>query len=646
MTTPDFSAKLDTLPATLDLFGTYDPSPLALALTLGIGRHALAVGSGGSAIAAEYFARCRDTLGFGRTSVQTPMQVVLELDALVGSDVWLFSAGGDNPDVMAAAQAALDRHCTKLHLVTRNPNAAAAEIVGRGDGVVHVVPVANPKDGYLATHSLLAATTALLVASDQASGDPKGAEALLEGISARIATSRDPVTRSEMIELLGSIRRNDTMMVVGDPLLRPLSVLLDTSLWEASLLPVLTTDFRNWAHGRHAWLHHRAQETFVLALTGIESRATWSAIDTVLPSSIRRLSIDHGACGRLEIVLSLIYGLSLIEALGTVLGVDPGKPGTGEFGRSIYEDRSLVETAVRMPSNVRHKRAAMARSDSMNSDGVPLISIGLSRLETLSKADIGGAVFDYDGTIVSTKGRYEQPDAAIVSELVRLHRAGLAIGIATGRGGSVGEELRKLLPREITERILVGYYNGGHLRTADVNIEQDRAQPDPVIQEAAAWLLGRGDLFVRPEFKTGDVHIAVNRDALRHPDRFALDLTACPALAGGRVRLVGSGHSYDIVPAASSKLVVVQAMKANMRPGAEILCFGDSGSRNGNDHAFLAHAFGISVGEVCGLATGCWSLFGARPAGPEALLKLLRVLVPSGDGRIRLDVASLALDSR
>lgn len=645
MATPSFSAKLDALPATLDLLGGYDPSLLASALTQGAGRHALAIGSGGSVIAAEYLARCRDTLGLGPTTVQTPMQAVLELHGLMNSDVWLFSAGGDNPDVVAAAQAALDRHCARLHLITRNSKSAAGEIVSRGGGTIHVVPVADPKDGYLATHSLLSSTTALLMASDLASCDSRGGNALIRNLSAQIATSRSLLARSNALDLLGSVRRSDTLVLAADPLLRPLSVLLDTSIWETSLCPVQTTDFRNLAHGRHAWFHHRAEETFILALTGTNSRSTWSAIDAVLPPSIRRLSFDHGSCGRLESALSLIEGLSLVEALGSGLGVDPGKPGIGEFGRSIYEDRSLADLAAQMPANVRHKRAAMARSDTTGVECDSLVAIRRSRLETLSNADIGGAVFDYDGTIVSTKGRYSSPAPAIVDELVRLHHAGLAIGVATGRGGSVGEELRRILPSDIVGSVLVGYYNGGRVRTADLDIEKEFSQPDPAIQEAAVWLRNRGDLFVDPEFKTRDVQITINKDALRHPYRFPLDLSACPALASGRVRITSSGHSYDIVPAASNKLTVVEAMRVTLRPGAEILCFGDSGSRAGNDHVFLAHPFGISVGDVCGAPDGCWSLFGVSPAGPEALLKVLRALVPSVDGRVCLDMATLALDS-
>jgi hypothetical protein len=387
-------------------------------------------------------------------------------------------------------------------------------------------------------------------------------------------------------------------------------------------------------------------ETLIVALTGIDSRTTWTSMETLLPTSLHRLTLDFGSCGRLDNVLSLVDGLGLIEALGEVLGIDPGKPGIGDFGRSVYEDRSLADLANAMPGNVRHKRAAIARSDAHNPADDPLDTIGRNRLEALAQAEIGGAVFDYDGTIVTTAGRWSVPDQEIVDELVRLHRAGLSIGFATGRGGSAGEDLRKVLPDEMLPSIPIGYYNGGYLRTADVDIDHDQPPADPAITETADWLRQREDLFLRHEFKHRAVQVTVNMDRLCHPYRFPVDMESCPPFVAGRVRVSGSGHSYDIIPTTSSKLVVVEALRSQLPAWAEVLCFGDSGSRPGNDYALLSHRFGISVGDVCGAANGCWSLFGAGPVGPDALLKILRALIPSENGRIRFDVASLGLDRR
>ncbi len=644
MTTPVFSAKLDAIPVTLDLFREYDAGVLADGIAEGARRHALAIGSGGSAIAAEYLARCRDTLGLGPTTVQTPLHAVVDHHDLTESDVWLFSAGGDNPDAAAASRAALDRKARRLHLVTRNPHGSAAGIVKRGGGTVHVVPVANPKDGYLATHSLLSSVIAILLACDVVSKEPRSMAQLLDALASGLADMRAPSIRASRVSDFKTLRPSDTVIVTGDPLLKPTSVLLDTSIWEASLCHVQTTDFRNLAHGRHGWLHHRVNDTLILALTGTNTRATWGAIEALLPASLRYLTIDQECCGRLDNALSIIDGLGIIEAMGTVIGIDPGKPGIGEFGRSIYDDRSLADLAEAMPPHVRHKRAAIARSDAHDPADDSLSLIGRDRLEDLAKAAIGGAVFDYDGTIVTTAGRWSVPDQEIVNELVRLHRMGLKIGFATGRGGSAGEDLRKVLPADMLPSIVIGYYNGGHLRTADVDIDRDHPAADLAIMELATWLHGRGDLFFHHDFKHRQVQITVEMDKLRHPFRFPVDLESCAPFSDGRVRVMGSGHSYDIVPTASCKLIVVDAIKAALPIGVEVLCFGDSGSRPGNDHALLSHRFGISVGDVCGRTNGCWSLFGADPVGPEALLRILRALSPLDNGRIRLDVASLGLD--
>src|SRR3546814_16188697 len=63
----------------------------------------------------------------------------------------------------------------RIHIVTRNPDGLAA-VAARTDpnSRVFILPVVDAKDGFLATHSLLATVLALLFASDAASEDPVG----------------------------------------------------------------------------------------------------------------------------------------------------------------------------------------------------------------------------------------------------------------------------------------------------------------------------------------------------------------------------------------------------------------------------------------------------------------------------------------
>ncbi len=50
---------------------------------------------------------------------------------------------------------------------------------------------------------------------------------------------------------------------------------------------------------------------------------------------------------------------------------------------------------------------------------------------------------------------------------------GIPVGIATGRGKSVRERLQEALPRDLWERVVVGYYNG-----ADIGLLSDDSRPD------------------------------------------------------------------------------------------------------------------------------------------------------------------------
>src|SRR3546814_19719006 len=98
---------------------------------------------------------------------------------------------------------------------------------------------------------------------------------------------------------------------------------------------------------------------------------------------------------------------------------------------------------------------------------------------------------------------------------------------------------------------------------------------------------------------------------------FPSALAGCPPIESGAFRYALSGHSIDFFAAATSKTRVMDMLRPRLAADASILCAGDSGTRSGNDHEMLAHPLGISVGTVCGLPEGCWSMFGRRVTGPD-----------------------------
>lgn len=636
-----FASKIDGLPGTLDLLRAWDPQPMTAAVAAGRGRNAVAVGSGGSAVVATFFARCRETLFGQTTAVCTPLTLsVTNLD-LSNTDVWLFSASGDNGDIRAAVAAARTRRAAGVHLVTRDGSGRAALMVSDLEqGRVHTFPVADRKDGFLATHSLAGSLGALLLGCDAASSNPVGGR-LLERLIERVQTGGLKSEGPDPASVLASMRRGDTLVLLADPQLATVSTLIDTSAWEASLCPVQTTDMRNFAHGRHSWLHHCASDTVVLALTGLETRQLWQDIAGRLPQGVRNVAVDHGDCGRFRNAVGAITGLAFIEAIGCGVGIDPGKPGIAGFGRELYNDEGLPELVAAIGCGVVQKRSAVFEWDDPDRTEDCLRRVEGERLALLDRAAIGAIVLDYDGTVVASDRREEPPDQSILDELVRLDGCGVRIAVATGRGGSVAEMLRSVLPEAMHARVMVGYYNGGHIQGLDVDITENPPADDGDVASVVAWIRGGSHLADYGGLRDSGVQASVRLAALVDADGFIADLGRQEEMTSGRLRAVRSGHSVDVVPAATSKLAVVERIRDKMAAGLIVLTFGDSGEAGGNDHELLRGPNGISVGRVCGSSDGVWALLGTSFRGPAALLRILAAIRSDEDGIMRLQIAAM-----
>lgn len=635
-----FSDKLARLSETLALVIERGVEDLAAALESGRGRLTFAIGSGGSAVAVEYLAHCRATLGLGRTPTLTPMEFVVGMDAYADCDIWLFSAGADNPDIAAAFKVAAASKANRIWLVTVNGGGSTALAVEAcAVGRVVALPVADPKDGFLATHSMISVITALLLASDRLAGSEGS------GCGTRLTTrAAEALSPRSAGSLAGaSFTAGDTLVILHDPRLTPVAVLIETCLWETGIAPVQRTDFRNFAHGRHVWAARHPDSLLILALTSADSLDAWSGVVDNLPPDIRSQEIQLGDAGRLQNAIGIFHGLALVRALGERAGIDPGRPGRGPFAEAIYGDRALEILAQDLTPAIRQKTMARRLHDPDERSAQSVNDTARGRLASLGATAFSGLVLDYDGTIVATNDRYAPPAADILTEILRIVDAGIPFGIATGRGGSAGEMLRTVLPERVHRRILMGYYNGGHIRSLDVDIRSDPAAVDEDIQALSDWLRST-DLILLGAPIEGRRQLTIDHGRLSNPDAFRSRLALYPAVAAGRLRVSGSQHSFDVFPQTSSKLRLVEALTDGWAPERAVLTVGDSGARSGNDYEMLAGPHGISVGAVCGGLGGCWSLFGDEITGPQALLRLLKAITPVSDG-FRLSLAAMGLDA-
>lgn len=632
-----FATKLERLSETISLVSARGVTDLAQALEAGRGRLVLAVGSGGSVVAVEFVAHCRKTLALGPTSVMTPMEFVVGLEGRAGAEVWLFSAGGDNPDIAAAFDAAIASDAALVRLITVNADGAVAKVARDvSNAEVVVLPVADPKDGFLATHSMVSMITGLLLAAD-AVLKPSTSD-LAETLAEHAATALSATGSGRCAA--GSFRPGDTIILLHDPQLAPIAALIETSLWETGLAAVQRTDFRNFAHGRHVWAARYPGSTVVLGLTTDDSLDVWRGVSAPLPDTIRKQQIHLGDAGRLQIAIGVFEGLAWIDAVGDIAGTDPGKPGHGSFAHAIYDDISLRNLGQGLTPSVRQKAQARALLDSGERCGRSAYAVGRDRLSGLGKVRFTGLVLDYDGTVVETRDRYDPPTQVMLTEILRFLDAGVAFGIATGRGGSVGEMLRSVLPVELQEGVTIGYYNGGYIRPLTTDIRLEPPAADPEIQAFQGWLESSGLLNPGDPLE-GRIQLTLPHGRVVSVPAVREALARYPAVAEGRLRVLSSQHSFDIVPRASSKLALVELMGG--RSGEPVLTVGDSGVGAGNDYDMLARPHGVSVGSVCGGLDGCWSIFGETLSGPNALLRLLRA-ARIETGGFRIEVAALGLD--
>jgi len=634
-----FSIKLDRLPETVAKNAVTNVSGLSTLIRGGLQRVSYAVGSGGSAISAEYFAHCRRSLGAAPTIVQTPMEFTLNAVDFKEADVWLFSAGGSNPDILAAAEAL--RHNRPNHVVcitTKNGSRLQHHLEAFMEVVSHTVEVSD-RDGFLSTHSLIGTVTALLRASNQALSSPvlQLPDAWVEEAGKRLSIEARKAIRSA----LGAPKTSDIVIVISDPRLAAAAVTVDTCLWEAAICPVQRTDFRNFAHGRHAWLHTRGANTVIIALTGIDSAESWHVIRTEIPTELRTLEFTFGNCGRFDCALAIIDCLVLVEAFGLATSVDPGKPDLGSFAHAIYEDTSLFDNLSRRTAGGYLKRKALIRRDTPEYRKHDLGDCEAELYKRFENAAFGAIILDYDGTIIPSKERDVTPDRQIVQELTRLLENGLKLGIATGRGGSVGRMLSQVLPKEFHKDIIVGYYNGSILCSLAEPLDDSMLRdPEGILRVAMEWLQNRLGV-QKDKIRPNQYQLTVFK---KHMPNIDFTTVFSEMFSTGELKLTESDHSFDILSASACKTNVVKKIEATMDISLATICLGDSGGYWGNDFILLGGPFGISVGQVCDRTDTCWSFWGADINGPQALVRILRALqgfVPPG---AKLNLSNLKRD--
>ena len=588
----------------------------------------MAIGSGGSLSVAEFCAGLhRDMCGCAAIA-QTPLEAVASRTNLRNAAVLLASAGGSNPDVLASLDRLARREPRSFVVVCLTPGAPLARKASRIPFVdlIELSPP-TPRDGFLATNSLIALVTILERAYGTTFGDGSA-------LPTEWTQLFPPDVQLDLERQLPTAWEKQTLLVLYGPSTRVAAVDLESRFSEAGLQNVSIADYRNFAHGRHNWLAKRPESTAVLAFFTPADREIASKTIDLVPTPIPTIRVSIPFSDATAGVAALARVMHIALSAGRARDIDPGRPGVPPFGRRIYNLKAFRGRPVSDRQAIAIERKVQRPTEA------------LSRLEVLDfwrrayrtfttglqAATFRGVVVDYDGTLSDDRFGSLSPD--ITGELIRLLDADIPLAVATGRGKSARKALREVIPRGHWDRVIVGYYNGGDIGL----LSEDKPDPtpragEPLSEIAAAF--ERDRLFARLavlECRIPQLTIQPKRQE-RVDDVWTIVDETVQALRKPGILALRSSHSIDVLgPQADKRAVVRRLQQLAGAVGAPVLCIGDKGRFPGNDFFLLNEPHALSVDETSSNPVTCWNIAPAGARGVAACIRYLRGLRTTRQG--------------
>ena len=192
---------------------------------------------------------------------------------------------------------------------------------------------------------------------------------------------------------------------------------------------------------------------------------------------------------------------------------------------------------------------------------------------------------DYDGTCISSNDRRSHPPAALVDVAIKLLQHGVPVCFASGRGSSMFDPLRDLLPKHLWSATIVATHNGALIQSLDsAYLDEEGTLIENQTSQHFLRTFERAGLSL-----LADVHLHAQQYSIlpKHTTRVDFLWRAVQELCQAseiNVEVRSTGHSVDVVPSKHDKAIVLKYLheRHNILP-EEVLCIGDQGRWPGND---------------------------------------------------------------
>jgi HAD superfamily hydrolase (TIGR01484 family) len=602
----------------------------------------IGVGSGGSFTTASMLCHLHEAYTGRVSRASTPLEIICNPTLASSSPVFLISAEGKNPDICEALQRASHHSSRRLHVLTNRGESPLMDCVAAHNDVTAHVFALVEKDGYLATNSLLLDATLIARAYAELDCATSDLPAELDELKVGEESVDEWVKKAD--SFVNEVAKRGALTVIYSPLLKPIAIDLESKLSEAALIHVQFADLRSYAHGRHLWLANRPQDCAILALTEPSLGDLWDRMKTIFPSDVPTLTMTlQGATPR-DLISGLIAQMHLVSSIANSQNRDIGRPNVPQFGRDLY----YVDLPAVIPNPAQHDVEAERSKYEVLGAKWPSQrnhpSMRRARLEfekSIGQREFRAIVFDYDGTLCSSQRINHPPSKDILDQLERLVEAGVVVGIASGRGGSVQENLEKELPKNILEKIQLGLYNCGWISDATVT---------PTVSEVTSEFLSHVTRIVH---RLKGLGVPIDAVRTTHPYQVSIRFReglltdAMWFVMGAALRQAGldlstmvrSKHSIDVLATGVSKARLIAHIinVAKIEP-YEVLTMGDQGAWPGNDAALLEHRYSLSVDEPSRRLDRGWKLAPAYKRDVSATLWYLERIKTIDGGRYKVEL--------
>ncbi|CAN5595346.1 hypothetical protein BH10BAC4_BH10BAC4_02380 [soil metagenome] len=572
------------------------------------------VGSGGSFSACVYAEQLLQKNGLFAKAI-TPLDLIYNSALIRKSNVLLLSAGGRNKDILFAFKMSIEHEAKQVVTICLTLDAPLT-ILAKGKDNCKAIEFANPagKDGFLATNSLVAYFVLL--------------NRLLNNKESHIKK----VKSLKLDGFISTLPTNPTYLILYGGYGRAVAVDLESKFSEAALGNITIADYRNFGHGRHHWLAKRGKTSVLIAITTPSENEIAEKTLSLIPDKIPRLTLKTDHTSSEASIDLLIQSFDLVNSVGKVADIDPGRPGVPSFGSKLYR---LNPSAIYRRFNNQESfhipiiRKAEITSITQLSDSEFLFwkDSYFSFLRKMSEAKFGAIVLDYDGTICDSKNRFERKNLppSIKSSLLELLKKGFIIGIISGRGKSTREIFQNAIDKRYWNQIIMGYYNG-----AEIGLLSDDRLPDGTdsseypLNSITAKLKESVHLtdLIKITSRRKQVTIEV-KEANLWPKIKPIIFDLVVNSNFENIKVLVSSHSMDIIirPDVSKLNILSICQEAAIKRSLsmECLCIGDRGKFPGNDFELLATPYSISVDEVSSDPSSGWNMAQNGIRGVDAL---------------------------